>query len=229
MRVKFGPKSIFLYTSLLLVPSSIHLASSCCEYQSEFCEFTGSQDNWNENACEDEYQNTDNDYFYDCPTVEENSKCPSYRNLAWHVPVEDQNECQVITHEGTSKDRTNCLSDNDCPDGAFCCVSLCEGITRCYNPQCMQFVPENNRTSTNPDEVAYCGKLQATTTKSQPSQYNALSTQPTPEPVMYFSKTIPPYQYFHSTTNNPENVSSPTEKTFAEIETTSSNLVAIIT
>ena len=55
-------------------------------------------------------------------------RCPLYRNLLHQEPVEAPDSCPDVPAP------KNCLADKDCPHGSYCCLSICEGITRCYDP-----------------------------------------------------------------------------------------------
>ncbi|CAG7784807.1 unnamed protein product, partial [Allacma fusca] len=85
-------------------------------------------------------------------------KCPPTRGLQRHLPCEDCPSTNAYMKP------QNCLSDDDCCTGAYCCLSVCEGITRCFNPVLNIFIDPpvtfayDNTARQNHTDVASMGR-----------------------------------------------------------------------
>ena len=127
--------------------------------------------------------------------------CPWYRNLARQVPM---GEGTCDGNISPSK-YNNCLSDDDCAPESFCCVAICQGITRCYNPSLNEFTDEieANRTRKCSPQPAACAPVIVTVTVPTTTTTTAPTTTATTT-----ESELPVYDDEPMQTHRPMNISN---------------------
>ena len=134
--------------------------------------------------------------------------CPAYRNLARHIPMEDG----LCPTSSIYRKEKNCLSDRECPKQSYCCFSICNGITRCYNPYTNEWKEPVPETATKPP----CPLIQVppttTTTTPTPPVVTQAPIKPAPVPT-----TEPPVEITTPVSTTPETTIAPTTTTKAPV------------